>query len=103
MLVKTYVAPSKIHGLGIFAQEYIPNGTIIWRYIKGFDRRYTQEEINKLPKQAKEYIGTYGWRSAKSGLICIGLDNDKYFNHSETPNSLSEYRDNEIGSHNDSC
>jgi SET domain-containing protein len=29
MTVKTHLAPSKIHGIGLFASEPIPKGTVI--------------------------------------------------------------------------
>ena len=30
MLVRTYIAPSEIQGLGIFAGEFIPGGSQLW-------------------------------------------------------------------------
>jgi SET domain-containing protein len=87
MLIKTKIGPSKIHGTGLFADEFIPEGTLIWKF--------TQEEISKLPKAAQEYLGTYIWLSKKSNKYCFSVDNGKYFNHSDNPNSLSAYYDNE--------
>ena len=95
MHVKTKVLPSNIHGLGLFADQFIPKGTVIWKFTPGFDLKFTKEEIKGLPNEVREYIKTYGWLSQKSGKHCFASDNGKYFNHSESPNCLSAYYDNE--------
>lgn len=91
LFVKTKVLPSKIHGLGLFADKFIPKGTIIWKFTPGFDLKFTKEQIKKFPKQVQEYLEMYCWLSKKSGMYCFSSDNGKYFNHSKTPNSLSAY------------
>ena len=95
LFVKTKVLPSKIQGLGLFADEFIPKGTIIWKFTPEFDLKFTKEQISKFPKQVQEYLGTYCWLSKKSGKYCFSSDNGKYFNHSNNPNSLSAYYKNE--------
>lgn len=95
MLVKTQVKESKIHGLGLFADEFIPKGTEIWKFTPGFDQKFTKEQILAFPELLQIYIYKYAWKSDKSKLYCLSSDGGKYFNHSEDPNVLSEYRDNE--------
>lgn len=95
MLVKTKVKESKIHGLGLFADQFIPKGTEIWRFTPGFDQRFTREQILAFPEVLQIYIYKYSWRSKKSKLYCFSSDDGKFFNHSDEPNVLSEYRDNE--------
>jgi hypothetical protein len=95
LLVKTKVKESEIHGLGLFADQFIPKGTEIWRFTPGFDLKFTREQILSFPKLLQIHIYTYAWKSKKSGLYCHAVDDGKFFNHSENPNSLSEYRDNE--------
>lgn len=95
MFVKTKVLPSKIHGLGIIADEFIPKGTIIWKFTPGFDLKFTKGQIKKFPRQVREYLEKYCWLSKKSGRYCFSSDNGKYFNHSKTPNSLSAYYEDE--------
>ena len=91
IFVKTKVLPSKIQGLGLFADEYIPKGTIIWKFTPGFDLKFTKEQIKEFPEQVQEYLKIYSWLSEKSNKYCFSSDNGKYFNHSKTPNSLSDY------------
>ncbi|MBP6854858.1 MAG: SET domain-containing protein [Candidatus Pacebacteria bacterium] len=95
LLVKNKIAQSKIHGIGLFADEFIPKGTEIWRFTPGFDQKFTREQILNFPDLLQIYAYKYCWRSKKSGLYCLSSDNGKYFNHSDDPNALSEYRDNE--------
>src|ERR1700686_1724875 len=90
--VRTSVRPSKIQGLGLFAEEFIPKGTVVWTFTPGFDMRLTDDELRALPVLLQEWLATYLWRSKKSGLWCLSNDNGKYFNHSSTPNVLSAYQ-----------
>jgi len=95
LFVKTKVQPSSIHGFGLFADEDIPEGTLIWKFTPGFDRKFTREEILAFPDLLQIFIYKYCWRSKKSKLYCFSADDGKYFNHSDNPNCLSEYSDDE--------
>jgi len=95
LFVKTKVAPSGIHGLGIFAEEFIAKGTVIWKFTPGFDLKFTREQILNFPELLQIYIYKYSWKSSKSKLYCFSSDNGKYFNHSDNSNTISEYRDGE--------
>ena len=95
LLVKTKVLPSEISGLGLFADEFIPKGTLIWKFTPGFDMRFTKDQINRFPAEVRKYIKTYCWLSKKSDMYCFCSDDGKYFNHSKEPNSLSKYHKDE--------
>jgi uncharacterized protein len=95
LLVRTTVQPSKIHGLGLFADEPIARGTVIWRFTPGFDLKFTEAQINGLPEKLRTYLKTYAWKSRKSQMYCFASDDARYFNHSDVPNSLSKYHDGE--------
>lgn len=95
LLVKTKIGQSKIHGIGVFADEFIPKGTTIWKFTSGFDQKFTREQILSFPELLQVYIYKYSWKGTKSKLYCFSSDNGKYFNHSDNPNTLSEYIDNE--------
>ena len=95
LLVKTKVLPSPLHGYGLFADEPITKGTEIWRFTPGFDQKFTREQILSWPDLLQIYIYKYCWRSKKSKLYCFSADDGKYFNHSNSPNVLSAYYDNE--------
>lgn len=91
LMVKTTIKKSKIHGIGLFAAQFIPRGTVVWKFTPGFDLRFTKKDILEFPTQLQLYLYKYCWRSKKSGLYCFSSDNGKYFNHSDNPNTLSKY------------
>ncbi len=85
LLVKTYLDKSTIHGLGVFAGEYIRKGTKVWRFVEGFDRAWSPREFAKLPKQARTYVLRYGYRV--DGEILLTADHDHHINHSHSANT----------------
>ncbi|MFN3701288.1 MAG: SET domain-containing protein [Alphaproteobacteria bacterium] len=86
LLVKNYLAPSQIHGIGVYAAEDIPEGALIWRYEKHFDRRFKPDEFLRLSEAIREYYLTYGYLSTADGKYYFPFDNDKFMNHSFRPN-----------------
>jgi SET domain-containing protein len=85
LLVKTYLAKSAIHGLGVFAGEFIRKDTKIWRFVDGFDRVYSLKQFARLPKPARDFIKLHGYRV--DGEIILTVDNDCRMNHSDNPNT----------------
>jgi hypothetical protein len=85
LLVQTYIDKSRIHGLGVFAGEFIPKGTKIWRFVTGFDRFYSRKQIAKLPKPAREFIKLHGYQWKNE--ILLSMDHDSFINHSDDPNT----------------
>jgi uncharacterized protein len=85
LLVKTYLAKSQIHGLGVFAGEHIPEGAKVWRFVDGFDRSYSPKAFARLPKAARDYIRHHGYRV--DGEILLTVDNDHHMNHSDDSNT----------------
>ena len=85
LLVKTYLGKSKIHGLGVFAGEFIAKGKKVWRFVEGYDLVYTPRQFARLPKPAKDFIRFYGYRV--DGEILLTVDHDRNINHSENANT----------------
>jgi hypothetical protein len=86
MLVKCWVGPSAIHGLGLIAKEFIPNGTVVWKLVPGFDVVLTEAEFQELPQVAKDNILYYGWFDNRLNKYILSADDDRFTNHSDTPN-----------------
>jgi SET domain-containing protein len=86
LLVKTYIDKSAIHGLGVFAGEFIRKGTKIWRFVEGFDRVYSPKQFARLPKPARDFIKFHGYRV--DGEILLTADHDHHMNHSDNPNTF---------------
>jgi len=85
LLVKTYLDKSAIHGLGVFAGQFIRKDTKIWRFVEGFDRFYSPKEFARLPKPARDFIKFHGYRV--DGEILFTVDHDRHMNHSDEPNT----------------
>lgn len=88
-MVKTKVLPSKIHGLGLFADEFIAKGTVIWQYHE-LDRKFTEAELAQLPNIARELIDNYCYHSDVDGTYVLCFDDARFINHS--PNANTETR-----------
>lgn len=88
LLVKTKIGVSTIHGIGLFADQFIPKGTHIWRFHKGVDRKFTESEVGKLPDIIQEYFNTYAYQNPETRKYILCCDNGRFINHSETPNCV---------------
>lgn len=86
LLVETYLAPSKIHGIGLFAKDRIPKGTKIWEFTPGFDQELTQEQIDQLSEACRERILNYVYYNANKMRYILCSDDERFINHSEEPN-----------------
>jgi len=84
LLVKTKIAPSNIHGVGLVADQFIPKDTVIWVHNDAIDRVYLKQGLDFLPAQARETILLYGWRE---GIYYVYPgDNARFTNYSSDPN-----------------
>jgi len=83
--VPTYVAPSHIAGVGLFAATPLPAGTVIWQYTDGIDWRITPAELSLFPEPYQSRLRHYLYQEDSGTYVLCG-DNAKYMNHSEAPN-----------------
>lgn len=90
LVVKTKIKNSKIHGIGLFADEFIPKGTLIWQLNKKFDLIYNKRQFNSLPNKVKDAIIFYGHFQKEEGGYVLCSDDARFFNHSTNPNCRSE-------------
>ena len=86
MLVKNFVKESELHGLGVYAGEFIPKGTLIWTFNPVIDRVIGDKELESLPIYSKNYVLFYSYKVEEDVYVLCG-DNGRYFNHSDTPNT----------------
>jgi len=86
--VKTRIAPSPIHGIGLFAGEPIPAGTVIWEYDPPFDLPFKREQLEPLPVPARQQVEKYSYFEKEIGAFVLCGDDSRFMNHSETPNTV---------------
>lgn len=88
-IVQTYVAPSDIHGNGVFAGEDIAEGQAIWRFARGLDLVVPLEVIAAAPKAFQDYMEMYAYHSPQvEGGMVLSCDHAKFLNHSGNANTL---------------
>lgn len=89
MLVRTYIAASSIEGLGVYADEFIRAGSLIWQLNPKFSMTFSASEIETLPEHTKEFIHKYSFPHLLLGedYVVVELDNGRYMNHSNKPNT----------------
>ena len=92
LLVRTKLAVSLIHGLGLFADQDIPAGTEVWRFMKGFDLEKTKAEFAQLPTAAQYCIARhYGYLDYHLDKYIFPTDDARFINHSDEPNIAPDY------------
>ncbi|MCC6303767.1 MAG: SET domain-containing protein [Rhodobacteraceae bacterium] len=87
LLVRTVVKESPIHGLGLFADEFIPRGTEIWRFDPLLDRVLPLAELDRLPDHVRLFVEVYSEYFPERGLLVLSGDNDRFTNHAADPNT----------------
>ena len=88
LMVKTKLDRSQIDGIGLFADQFIRKGTLVWKYDPLFDRSFTDCDIKNLSEAAYEQVAKYSYRDKRSGLYILCGDDARFFNHPINPNCL---------------
>ena len=86
LLVRTFLAPSSIHGIGLFAAQRIPRGTVIWRLNPLIDLELAEEQIEALAEAARVQIRKYTYLDGVRGRFVLCGDDARFFNHDDHPN-----------------
>lgn len=88
MLVRTYVAPSQIEGLGAYASEPIKKGDLIWRFDPNFDRLLHRSVLDSSPAYMADYLRDYAYpHPVERDYYIVEIDNGRFLNHHESPNT----------------
>ncbi|MGA7457170.1 MAG: SET domain-containing protein [Methyloceanibacter sp.] len=88
LTVSTYVAPSAIEGLGVFAGEFIERGRLMWSLNPKFDIFVTREELGALPPHVQHFIARYSYPHLEMpGVVVVDCDNGRFMNHTLAPNT----------------
>lgn len=88
LLISTYVAQSPIEGLGVFAGEYVPRGSLMWSLNPKFDIFVRMAELETLPSHMRGFISRYSYPHLEMpGYRVLDADNGRFMNHSLAPNT----------------
>jgi hypothetical protein len=86
LLIKTSVKPSKIQGIGVFATQKIPKGTIIWKFNPMFDIVFDEAEVKNMPEIQRDLIYSHAYFSKEIKKYIYCADNARFINHSKNNN-----------------
>jgi len=97
LLIPTRLAPSPIHGFGVFALAPIARGTAVWRFQKGLDMEFSPDVADGLPEHVRAFLAHYGYLDRNVKRIILCFDDARFVNHSDTPNVATDYAQDPYG------
>ncbi len=89
-LVKTKLGQSKIHGIGVFADQDIPQGTTVQKFVEGIDLEIAPEIVGSLPEFLKQNLLHYAYKDRVTGKYFLNSDDARFLNSSDTPNLIGD-------------
>lgn len=78
-------------GQGVFAEEFIPAGTLVWKYARGInvhiyrDASEVRQRLSELEPQDQRFFMTHVYMVG--GVLNEILDDARMWNHSDAPNT----------------
>lgn len=83
--VKTYLAPSSVHGIGLFAAEDIPANSTIWQFNKHIDKILSETNFIKICRGLNHHALKHFLNSTyrRGGQYFYLTDNARFINHSD--------------------
>ena len=88
LTVKASAKPSKIQGIGLFADEKILQGTTTWKFNPPFDILFDPEEVKQMSPEQRELIDKYASLSSITGKYVYSIDDSRFTNHSLVNNNI---------------
>lgn len=90
-LIRARIAPSPIHGLGVFTLEKIPKGAPVWQFTPGFDLDLDPALVADQPEPQRDRLLHYGYVDPRLNRYILCCDDARFLNHSDAPNLLPDY------------
>jgi uncharacterized protein len=87
LLIETRVAPSAIHGLGLFTVRAVPRGAAIWKFQPNFDHEFSAAQFAALPSAAQRHLRWFAFLDLAGGHWILSGDHACFMNHAAAPNT----------------
>ncbi len=85
LTVKTNLAQSSVHGIGLFADQFISSGEVVWQFHPGVDLVYEEtawrDLLAGISPASGRAIKNYSYK--EKGLFYLCVDNGQFMNHSQ--------------------
>ncbi len=85
LLVETYLSPSPLEGLGVFASQFIAKGQKLWMLDPTVDILLSPLQIAERPDVYQGFIRRYAYFDRTLGAYLLDGDHARFLNHSDTP------------------
>ncbi len=86
LCVATYLAPSPIHGTGLFAAVPIAAGEEVWRLDVAFDVAVDEVALARLDTVAQLQVQRYAYVDPVRRARILCADDARFFNHADDAN-----------------
>lgn len=87
MMVRCFLAPSNIEGLGVFTSVDIRKGGLVWLYDSRFDVSYHLEDLERAPLHFREFMDRYTYPHPEDPeRVVLDCDEGRFMNHADAPN-----------------
>lgn len=90
--VKYKIKPSQLDtdGLGLFTEESIKTGQVIYKHTDELDLLFTPEDIENLPDEEQRFIKHHGFHDKRTGKFRLDHDDIRFLNYSDEPTMESD-------------
>ncbi|RJP83715.1 MAG: SET domain-containing protein-lysine N-methyltransferase [Desulfobacteraceae bacterium] len=96
--IKTSLNTSPINGIGLFAEEDVQKGKIIWSFNPLVDIVFHSDQWDELQsnisKHSFDQIKKYAYKENNRRILCV--DNAQFMNHSDTHYNVGNLKDGDI-------
>ena len=79
LTIETYIAPSGIHGIGLFTKTPVEAGVVVAYYASYVDRLMSKGKINEMPQVARDFYTAYAF--CIDGQYMLWGDSGRFINH----------------------
>lgn len=86
LLIKTRLGNAGHKGLGLFSEENIEKGTVVWKEHPLFHSVILYSEFIKLNGLQRNYLEKYATYNKNDCSYFLDLDDSRFMNHDDDPN-----------------
>ena len=87
MLVRCYLAPSPIEGLGVFCHDDIAGGQNVWRHDPDLDISLPADKLDSVAPHVREFLERYAYPDLRDPTrLILESDEGRFMNHADEPN-----------------
>ncbi len=91
--IKYKLAPSKLHGIGVFTEENIPKDFCVVEASPLLDINLSPEQFNSLSNSEQDEVKHHGHYDKFLNKWHVDFDMTRFANHSDNPNLIQKYNE----------